>query len=112
MERYIKLMHYAPTDWLDVVAKWMEGAVSSWVNAVLQDVVASLRPVFCTWAQFRDAMVRQCKPVTEFKETQKQLRALRQTGRVTGYIQKFQELQYCVPGMTDDMAFPAFLSRL
>ena len=35
MERYMKLMRYAPTNWLDVVAMRVEGAVSSWVNAVL-----------------------------------------------------------------------------
>ena len=32
MERYMKLMHYAPTDWLDVVAMGVEGTASSWVN--------------------------------------------------------------------------------
>ena len=57
MERYMKLMHYAPTNWLDVVAMRVEGAASSWVNAVLQDVSAGHRPVFCTWAQFKEAMV-------------------------------------------------------
>ena len=35
MERYMRLMRYAPTDWLDVVAMRVEGAASSWVNAVL-----------------------------------------------------------------------------
>ena len=29
MERYIKLMRYTPTDWLDVVAMWVEGTASS-----------------------------------------------------------------------------------
>ena len=33
MERYMKLMCYTPTNWLDVVAMWVEGAASSWVNA-------------------------------------------------------------------------------
>ena len=35
MERYMRLMKYAPTDWLDVVAMHVDGAASSWVNAVL-----------------------------------------------------------------------------
>ena len=35
MERCMRLMRYAPTDWLNVVAMRVEGAVSSWVNAVL-----------------------------------------------------------------------------
>ena len=70
------------------------------------------RPVFRTWAQFRDAMVQRFEPVTEVEEVRKQLRALRQTGRVAGYVQKFQELQYRLPGMTDEEAFHAFISGL
>ena len=105
-------MRYAPTDWIDVVTMRVEGAASSWVNAVLQDISEGCRPVFRTWAQFRDAMVQRFEPVTEVEEAQKQLRALRQTGRVAGYVQKFQELKYRLPGMTDEEAFHAFLSGL
>ena len=108
----MQLMHYAPTDWLDVVAMRVEGAASSWVNAVLQDISEGHKPVFCMWAQFRDAMVQQCKPVTKVEEVHKQLRALRQTGRVASYVQKFQELQYWLLGMTDEEAFHAFLCGL
>ena len=50
--------------------------------------------------------------MTEIEEAQKQLRALRQTGRVSGYIQKFQELQYRLPNMTAEEAFHTFLSGL
>ena len=88
----MKLMRYAPTDWLDVVVMQVEGAASSWVNVVLQDISAGRRPIFRTWAQFKEAMVQRFKPVTEVEEVRKQLRALRQTGRVAGYVQKFQEL--------------------
>ena len=35
MERYIRLMRYSPSDWLDIVAMRVEGAANSWVNAVL-----------------------------------------------------------------------------
>ena len=37
------------------------------------------------------------------------MRALRQTGRVRGHIQKFQELQYRLPDMLAEEAFHAFL---
>ena len=50
--------------------------------------------------------------MTEVKEEQKQLRALRQTGWVAGYIRKFQKLQYRLLGMTDEEAFHAFLFEL
>ena len=108
----MKLMRYAPTDWLDVVAMRVEGAVNSWVNAVLQDISTGRRPVFCTWAQLKEAMVQQFELVTKVEEARKQLRALRQIGRVANYIQKFQELQYRLPGMTDEEAFHTFLSGL
>ena len=68
MECYMKLMRYAPPNWLDVVAMWVESAASSWVNAVLQDVVAGRKPVFHIWAQFRDAMVQRFEPVIEVQE--------------------------------------------
>ena len=47
----------APIDWLDVVAMRVEGATSSWVNAIVQDVVAGHRPVLHTWTQPKEAMV-------------------------------------------------------
>ena len=43
MERYMRLMKYAPTDWLDVVAMGVDGATNSWVNAVLQEVADGWR---------------------------------------------------------------------
>ena len=70
----------------------VEGAASSWVNAGLQDVAAGCRAAFPTWRAFVQAMTQQFEPVTEVEEARKQLRALRQTGRVSAYIQKFQEL--------------------
>ena len=108
----MKLMRYAPTNWLDVVAMRVEGTASSWVNAVLQNISAGRRPVFCTWAQFKEAMVQRFELVTEVEEVRKQPRALRQTGRVVGYVQKFQEEQYLLPGMTDEETFHTFLSGL
>ena len=71
MERYMRLMHYAPTDWLDVVAMRVEGATSSWVNVVLQEISEGCRPVFCMWAQFRGAMVQRFEPVTKIEEAPK-----------------------------------------
>ena len=64
----MQMMHYAPTDWLDDVVMRVEGAVSSWVNVVLQDVVEGHRPAFRTWAQFRDMMVQRFEPVTKVEE--------------------------------------------
>ena len=106
------LMKYAPTDWLDVVAMRMDGVSSSWVNAVLQEVANGRRQAFRTWGQFKVAMIHRFESITETEDARRQLRALKQTSRVNGYIQHFQELQYRLPSMTDEEAFHAFLSGL
>ena len=52
MERYMRLMKYSPSDWLDIVAMRVEGAASSWVDAVLQDVAVGRSAALPTWRQF------------------------------------------------------------
>ena len=108
----MRLMKYAPTDWLDVVAMCVDGAASSWVNAVLQEVATRRRQAFRTWGQFKVATIHQFESITEIEDACRQLRALKQTGRVGGYIQCFQELQHCLPSMTDEEDFHAFLFGL
>ena len=67
----MRLMHYAPTNWLDVVTMRVDGIVSNWVNAAPQDVAEGRRVVFHTRALFRDAMVQRFEPVTEVEELRK-----------------------------------------
>ena len=112
MERYMRLMRYDPTDWIDVVAMRVDGAACSWVNAALVAIERGQRPPFADWADFRAALIAAFEPVTETEEARKQLRALRQTGRVSVYIQKFQELQCRLPGMNNEEAFSTFLAGL
>ena len=54
---YMKLIKVSPFDWLGGVAMRVEDVASSWVNAVLRDLVASRRVVFLTWRQFTRAMI-------------------------------------------------------
>ena len=76
MERYMRLMKFPPTDWLDIVAMWVEGAASSWMNAALVAIERNQRPRFIDWADFSAAMIATFEPVTEVEETRKALRAL------------------------------------
>ena len=46
MERYMHLMRYDPTDWINVVAMRVDGAASSWVNAALLAIERGQRPPF------------------------------------------------------------------
>ena len=111
-ERYMRLMRYDPADWINVVAMRVDGAACSWVNAALVAIERGQRPPFADWADFRAALIAAFEPVTETEEARKQLRALRQTGRVSVYIQKFQELQCRLPGMNNEEAFSTFLAGL
>ena len=67
----MRLMRYSPSEWLDIVAMRVEGAASSWVNAMLQDVAAGRSAAFLTWRQFMQAMIHQFELVTETEEAQK-----------------------------------------
>ena len=68
MKRYIKLMKYSPSDWLVIAAMRVEGAASSWVNVVLQNVAVGHRPAFLTWRPFMQAMIHRFEPMTELEE--------------------------------------------
>ena len=86
MERFIRLMKYPVTDWLDVVAMRVDGAANSWMNAQLAQIERGQRQRFLDWDDFHAVMIAVFEPVTEIEEARKQLRALRQTGRVATYI--------------------------
>ena len=49
----------------------VEGAATSGVNAVLQDVTAGRRAAFLTWRQFTQAMIHWFESVTETEEAWK-----------------------------------------
>ena len=98
MERYMRLMEFPAKKWLDIVAMRVDGSASTWINAQLAQITRGQRPRFVDWDDFQAAMIAAFEPVTETEEARKQLRALRQTGKVANYIQKFQELEYRLPG--------------
>ena len=64
----------------------------TWINATLLSIERGQRVHFIDWDDFSSAMIAQFEPVTELEEARKALRALKQTGKVATYIQKFQEL--------------------
>ena len=66
------------------MAMRVDGAASSWVNAMLQEVADGRRQAFKTWGQFKVAMIHRSESITETEDARRQLRALKQTGRVSG----------------------------
>ena len=57
-------------------------------------------------------MIARFESVTENEEAWRDLRELRQTGRVAGYTAKFQELKSRLPTMADEEAFSVYLAGL
>ena len=53
MERYMRLMRYPNTDWLDIIAMRVDGTASSWMNAQLAMIERGQRPQFADWDDFR-----------------------------------------------------------
>ena len=65
-----------------------------------------------TWETLKADMISSFEPSTGEEQARKQLRTLTQVGRVTGYVNRFRELQYKLPGMTMAEAYSAFLAGL
>ena len=89
VERWMRLMRYPPTDWVDIVATRLDGAASTWIERELQRARQQHRAAWTTWDAFTDAMIRAFEPATVVEEARQQILNLRQTGRVSGYVQRF-----------------------
>ena len=112
VERWMSLRNFPQEKYVAVVANQTEGAAQAWINQVLQDIETGKRNPFADWEDFKAAMCAAFEPVTATEESRRQLRNLRQTGRVRAYVQRFRELQYRLPGMTNEEAFSTFLAGL
>ena len=78
----------------------------------MQDIEVGKTDSFNDWADFKAAMCAAFGPVTTMEESKRLLRNLHQTGRVQAYMQRFHELQYRLPGIFEEEAFPTFLIGL
>ena len=105
----MRLMHYPPTDWVDIVATRIDGAASTWIERELQRAQRQHCAAWTTWEAFTDAMARAFEPATVVEEARQQILNLRQTGRVTGYIQQFHELLYKIPEMMEEESYTLFV---
>ena len=57
-------------------------------------------------------MARAFELATVVEEAHEQILNLRQTGRVTGYVQRFRELLYKIPAMTEEESYMLFVQGL
>ena len=57
-------------------------------------------------------MARAFEPATVVEEARQQILNLRHTGHVTGYVQRFHELLYKIPAMTEEESYTLFVRGL
>ena len=68
VERWMRLMRYPLADWVDIVATWLDGAASTWIERELQRARRQRRAAWTTWEAFTDAMARAFEPATVVEE--------------------------------------------
>ena len=88
----MQLMDFPQAKWIDIIATQTEGAASSWLSHEQIAMERGTRAPWAGWADFRQEMIRAFEPTTDDALARQQLAALKQTGRVAGYIQKFREI--------------------
>ena len=93
VHRWMRLMNYPEGSYIDIVATRTEGAAVSWLNHEQQAIERRTRAPWRSWDEFREEMVRAFEPTTDEAVARQQMAALKQTGKVAGYIQRFREIR-------------------
>ena len=80
------------------------------MNLTMQEINRRGRLAFDLWSEFYDAFATAFESVTDSEEVRQQLRNLKQTSSTTMYVQRFRELQFWFPSMTEEEVYSAFVS--
>ena len=112
MGRWMSLMDYPQQKWIDIVATRTEGAANSWLTHEQDAMARRARAPWATWEEFAQEMIRAFEPTTDESVARQQLAALKQTGRVSSYIQKFREVRGRIRDMSVPDEFAAFIRGL
>ena len=105
-------MDYPTAKWIDIVATRTEGAAASWLSHEQIAMERGTRAPWAGWAEFSQEMIRAFEPTTDDALARQQLAALKQTGKVAGYIQKFREVRGRIQDMSVQDEFAAFIRGL
>ena len=112
MEHYFRLMRYLADTWIEVVAIRLTKALEAWFNGECQHIETGARRVWRSWVAFSQEMIAAFEPMTKMEVARRQIIELRQTGHVSGYIQRFCTLRYKIPSMMEEEAHSLFLRGL
>ena len=98
-------------DWVEIATLRLDGVAVTWANALFLEASEGKRMPY-TWEEFHRHIIARFESINENEEARRELRELRQIGRVVGYTTKFQELKSRLPTMTDEEAFSVYLAGL
>ena len=105
-------MDYPQAKWIDIVATRTEGAAQSWLTHEQQAMERGTRAPWANWDAFAQEMIRAFEPTTDESRARQQLAGLKQTGGVSGYIQRFREIRGRIQDMSVQDEFAAFIRGL
>ena len=108
MTTWLTLMNYPTTKWVLIASTRLEGHALSWYTAHARSVTDGIGRDWYGWAEFCDALRHTFAPLDDEEDARRQLKELRQTGKVAGYTAKFNELCYRIPGLTEKDRFSAY----
>ena len=97
---------------IEVVATRLIKVAEAWFNGESQQIETGATRDWRSWAAFHQEMIAAFKPMTEMEIARRHIIELRQTGRVSGYIQRFRTLRYKISSMTKEEAHSLFLHGL
>ena len=112
VDMYLDLSNCPNEQRIGATAMLLEGAAMTWYNGVKQQVRTNSRTDWANYDEFRRELLHAFEPMSEVERARNAVRNLRQMGRVTGYIQKFRDLRFQIPDMSNPEAFSHFVARL
>ena len=112
MTTWMSLMNYPREQWILISSTRLEGHVSSWFSAQQKSIQQGQRTPWLSWEQYSQDLIKTFAPLDEEEDARRQLKELKQTGRVSGYTAKFNELCYKVPDMTEKDKFSMYFLGL
>ena len=108
MTTWMTLMSYPARKWILIASTRLEGHALSWYSSHTRRTDLGEPADWRSWTEFCGALRRTFAPLDDEEDARRQLKELRQTGRVAGYTAKFNELCYRIPGLTEKDKFSAY----
>ena len=91
MTTWMSLMNYPANKWVLIASTRLEGHALSWYTAHARSVQEGTGRDWQSLTEFVGALRKNFAPLDDEEDTRRQLKELRQTGRVAGYTAKFNE---------------------